>query len=307
MSDVTALPASAVGHLGDLDPVHAAVIGFLARYRGQTFTDYKHDMSLFLGWCQENNIPPLLITRAQLEFYIRWLQDHGWAQATVSRRFTTIASFYRCATMDDVIAKNPAIGVRRPEVDGEAQHRPCLTPVQFAMLLEAAREHSPTAHATVALLGMMGLRIAEACSLNVESIRVRDGFDVVTFRGKGGKSFIEPLPASVLRAVRQCIGDRTSGPLLTTRIGTRMDRKAAGRLLDRLAADAGMPDLDVSPHALRRTFCSSGLHQGVPLIDMQRAMRHARPETTLRYDRRERSMVTHAAHGVAAYLAGMAG
>ncbi len=44
---------------------------------------------------------------------------------------------------------------------------------------------------------------------------------------------------------------------------------------------------------------------GVPLRDMQYAMRHADSRTTLRYDMARADLDRHAAHAVAAYLAGM--
>ncbi len=61
----------------------------------------------------------------------------------------------------------------------------------------------------------------------------------------------------------------------------------------------------ISPHGLRRTFCTAGLLTGIPLRDMQNAMRHADPRTTLRYDMAKANLDRHAAHAVAAYLAGM--
>jgi site-specific recombinase XerD len=60
-----------------------------------------------------------------------------------------------------------------------------------------------------------------------------------------------------------------------------------------------------SPHSLRRTFCTAGLVSGVPLRDMQYAMRHADSRTTLRYDMSRSNLDRHAAHAVAAYLAGL--
>ena len=55
----------------------------------------------------------------------------------------------------------------------------------------------------------------------------------------------------------------------------------------------------------RFTFCTAGLLINVPLRDMQLAMRHADSRTTLRYDMARANLDRHAAHAVAAYLAGM--
>ena len=61
----------------------------------------------------------------------------------------------------------------------------------------------------------------------------------------------------------------------------------------------------ISPHGLRRTFCTTGLVAGISIRDMQYAMRHADPRTTMRYDMAKANLDRHAAHAVAAYLAGM--
>jgi integrase/recombinase XerD len=108
----------------------------------------------------------------------------------------------------------------------------------------------------------------------------------------------------VLRAVRQAAAERTAGPLLRTRTGRRLDRPAASRIVTRLARRAGITH-PISPHGLRRTFCTSVLIAGVPIRDMQHAMRHSDPRTTLRYDMAKTNLDRHAAHAVAAYLAGM--
>lgn len=83
-----------------------------------------------------------------------------------------------------------------------------------------------------------------------------------------------------------------------------MDRAAATRALQRVAKAAGV-NRPISPHGLRSTLCTTGLVAGVALRDMQYAMRHADPRTTLRYDMAKANLDRHASHAVAAYLSGM--
>lgn len=304
MQDVSPLMPTAIGHLRDLDPLSYAVAGFLARYKGGTLTEYTRDLKVFLGWCQEQQLDPLKARRGELEFYVRDLEGRGLAQATVSRRFTTVAVFYKYVALDEIIAKDPAVGVARPKVDRAAQRRVFLTPLEFASLLEAARAAGPTEHCLVALLGMSGLRIAEACSLDVDSVSVMNGHDVIRFIGKGNKAALMPLPGPVRRAVVECIGTRTAGPLLRSRTGARMDRCCAGRMMRRLAKVAHVRS-DVSPHALRRTFVTSGLTSGVPMRDVQIAARHANPATTALYDMAAGNLDRHGSIRIASFLAGV--
>ena len=46
-------------------------------------------------WCAERVVEPLLAERPHLELYLRWLEQQGLAPATIGRRVTTVAGFYR--------------------------------------------------------------------------------------------------------------------------------------------------------------------------------------------------------------------
>jgi integrase/recombinase XerD len=65
-----------------------------------------------------------------------------------------------------------------------------------------------------------------------------------------------------------------------TRTGAGMDRRSVHRYVALTAQVAGITRT-IGPHALRRTVGTVGLNQGIPLRDIQRLLRHPRPETTL--------------------------
>lgn len=281
-----------------------ALISFLARYRGATLRAYQQDLKAYLRWCNDRQLQPLQVTRPHLELYLRWLEDRGYAPATIGRRFTTVAGFYRYAVLDGHLQVDPSVAVSRPKVPWEAQRRTVLHPLEFAALLTAAREHGPGSHALVALLGMTGLRVGEACRLDVTDLQAQAGYELLTVIGKGHKPALIPLPVPVLRAVREATGDRHAGPMLLNTRGGRLSPSSAAARLRTLGRHAGL-SRPFSPHSLRRTFCTAGLLINVPLRDMQLAMRHADSRTTLRYDMARANLDRHAAHTVAAYLAGM--
>ena len=282
-----------------------AVFGFLARYRGDTLRAYRQDLKAYLGWCQQHDLRPLRAQRPHLELYLRWMEQRGYAAATIGRRFATVAGFYRYAVIDGHLAADPTLAVTRPAVPWEGQRRTVLHPLEFAALLTAARRDGPHSHALVALLGMIGLRVGEVCRLDVTDLRQQAGYELLGVVGKGNKPAVIPLPIPVLRAVREAAGERRTGALLLNRKGERFRRGSVAARLTRLGSTAGLTT-PVSPHGLRRTFCTAGLIAGVPLRDMQYAMRHADARTTMRYDMARANLDRHAAHAVAAYLAGMA-
>ncbi len=287
-----------------LDVTRLAVGSFLARYREPTLTAYTQDLKVFLCCCQTYDRQALRVTRGELEMYVRHLESRGYAPATLARRFGTVATFYKYAVIDGVLPANPAVAVTRPKVAWEGQKRTVLHPLEFAALLAAARGSGPNDHALVCLLGMLGLRVSEACATDITHLRYEAGYELLHVLGKGAKPADIPLPIPVLRAVRDAVDGRSSGPILRTRSVRRMDRAGASRALTRVARAAGITR-PISPHGLRRTFCTTGLVAGISIRDMQYAMRHADPRTAMRYDMAKTNLDRHAAHAVAAYLAGM--
>jgi integrase/recombinase XerD len=90
------------------DPTQLAALSFLARYRGDTLRAYKQDLRAFLGWCAEHDVEPLQALRPHLELYLRWMEQRRLAPATIGRRFTTVAGFYRYAVIDGLRMTSPS-------------------------------------------------------------------------------------------------------------------------------------------------------------------------------------------------------
>ena len=111
--------------------------------------------------------------------------------------------------------------------------------------------------ALIAMLGLLGLRIFEACGAAIADLGEEHGHRVLRVCGKGSKVVLTPLPPAVGRAIDRAVGDRTGGPILLNTRGTRMDRHAATRRLRRLADAAGVRIVRAHPHMLRHTFVTT--------------------------------------------------
>jgi integrase/recombinase XerD len=303
-----ALPAGTLGSFTSRDPLEQAILGYLAAYKGRTLDCYKQDLKVFLAFCENQQLHPLEAKRPHLELYLRWMEDHParWSESTISRRFGTVAGFYKAAVRDDLIVKDPTLSVKRPQVDRDKQRRTFLPPVEFATLLKHSTTADPMEAALMAILCLRGLRIAEACSLDVTSIGEHQGHRVIRYISKGGKARTHVLPAQAIKAVERAIGDRTEGPLLLNQWGNRMNRKNAGAVIKRLCRAAGV-DEDQSPHSMRRSFITTGLVTGINLYDMQRTVGHASPATTAIYDRLANDLNRDKSHEVAGFLSALGG
>jgi integrase/recombinase XerD len=111
---------------------------------------------------------------------------------------------------------------------------------KFEALITTARlSANGNDFALVAMLGLLGLRIFEACGSNIADLGEEHGHRVLRVRGKGGKVVLVPLPPAVARAIDRAVDGGRDGPILRNTLGVRMDRHAATRRLKRLATTAG--------------------------------------------------------------------
>jgi integrase/recombinase XerD len=279
---------------------------WLSRYKASTQQTYATYLPRWTAWCTGCGVNPLTARRADIERWLRTVADSGLSRASLAGHYDAVASIYRLALEENLIDVNPCARIPRPKVLRELQHREVLTVLEYAAFLTAARALGPTHHAIAVLGGMLGLRASEMAGLTVESLSTVRGYVTLTFVGKGDKPARMPVPLPALPAVQAAIDGRTSGPLLRTRTGAGMDRRSVHRYVARTAQVAGI-SRPIGPHALRRTVGTVGLNQGIPLRDIQRLLRHARPETTLAsYDISPDALERHAAHQVAGFLAGWA-
>src|SRR5512139_3938230 len=133
--------------------LRAAVSAYLGRYRGASRLHTESGLRIFLTWCAGQPLDPLASSRADIERYVRWLQEvRCYQPSTVSRRLSVVVGFYRVCVIDDILAHSPADYVRRPTVPPESPALG-LGHLQFEAPITSSRLSSnPNEFALVALL-----------------------------------------------------------------------------------------------------------------------------------------------------------
>jgi integrase/recombinase XerD len=281
-----------------------AVVGFLAGYSSpSTVEAYGLDLRLLFEWCAVQGLDPLEVTRTHLELFARHLEnDRGNCPSTIHRRLSTLKSFYRIAEIDDFMAKSPATYLRLPRVYRDETTTLGLDRFELNAVLAAARASGPADAALITVMGLLGLRVSEACNLRIQDTHgLERGHRTLTLVGKGRKPATLPLPVAVAAVLDAAAGERSAGLLLLRADGKPMNRNSAARVVIRLAKKAGIKKR-LSPHSLRHAFVTACLDAGVPLRDVQIAARHSDPRMTTRYDRARGNLDRHANYIVVGFI-----
>lgn len=290
-------------HLPREDLVAAS---FLAQYREPTRAGYVINLKQWFQWCSDRGISPLDAKRAHIDVFARELEEkHKLMRSTVAHKVGTVAGFYKYAYIEKYIEENPAEFLKRPSVPRESQ-RQALTRHELLRMLDCA-EHS--GHSSdillIGLLGLNGLRVGEATALNLEDVHRQGAFIVINVkREKGNRPGKIPLTGRIAFPLEARLRNgETTGPILRKRDGTRMDRKAAARIVTRLAKEAGITK-HLTPHSLRHTFVTLALDAGVNPRDVQNSLGYADMRQVSYYDRSKDDIARNATHLVAAWVEG---
>jgi len=216
--------------------------------------------------------------------------DH--APRSRARALASVRALYRHLVSTARVPSNPARTVRSPKLPVKL---PRVLPVDevFAVLAVAGKE-GPLGlrdRAVFELLYGSGLRVSEACGLDVEDLDLRAR--TVRVLGKGRKERLCPMNPGCVTALRRWIERR--GELLATPArgqdpsalflnhrGGRLTARSVARHLDRTVLQLAL-QRKVSPHALRHSFATHLLAGGADVRCIQELLGHASLSTTQRY------------------------
>ena len=180
---VTIAPHKSAGAFLDAYLRELLAVGNRSPY---TIRNYRSDIGHFLWYCEESGIEPLEITRARFRTYLGSLREDGIVAASVTRRTSTIHSFYRYLQREGALSHDPLHGValpKRPKRLPKVLQRPTIEALLAAP--DLATPQGLRDRAILELLYGGGLRISELSALDVGSVVIDEMAAIV--RGKGNK------------------------------------------------------------------------------------------------------------------------
>lgn len=287
-----------------LDSDWHAAIAFLARYGEPTRSNYEIALKQWFEWLAPREVRPLDVVRTHVEIWMRELEEKRHLKpATVAGKIGVICGFYKLAKIDRRILDNPCDHLRRPKVPNEST-RQGLNRLEVQRLLDASMRLGTQEHALICVMALLGPRVGEVCLLDVDDVGWQGSYRTLRLRReKGNRSGLVPLTPRLSMALDHHLGTRTTGSLFTKRNGTRMDRKAAARVLERCVKAAGITK-HITPHSLRHTFITIAMNSGAGMRDLQNSMGYADARQLTRYDRDKDNLSSHSTWQVAAAVEG---
>ena len=226
--------------------------------------------------------------------------------STIGRKLSSVRAFCRFLVKRGVLAGNPAAAIRGPKkpkglpraLDVDDAYRLVDAPTTIGKIAHRKLSSAEEARhellrlrdrAMMDLIYSTGLRVSEACALDVTDIdHTRYGTPIVLVRhGKGGKSREVPLVGQAQTSVdeylpaRQALG-ASDGALFVNAMGERLTPRSVQRMVKKWTIAGGV-HANATPHGLRHSFATHLLDEGVDLRSIQELLGHASLSSTQIY------------------------
>lgn len=234
------------------------------------------------------------VDRLALRGFLGWGRRRGLSRNTLGRKLSSTRAFFRHLHAEELIATNPATGVRSPKAERRLPSHAGRGVLEAVFATAEARAAEGELRGTrdlliLELLYGSGLRLAELHGLNLADVDARTGQARVL--GKGNKERIVPVTAASVIALgryqprrREVLaGTGSDSPaLLVGPKGARLSRRSIQRMVSKSLEQAAEGSA-LSVHSLRHSFATHLLDAGADLMAVKELLGHASLSTTRIY------------------------
>jgi len=271
----------------------------------RTIRAYTVALRDFAAWFSESTgkeLTPAHITPLDVKAYRQHLVEvQRHKPATVNNYLAGVRAYARWAKRTGQAEHDPTNGIKSIAQEDAAPRWLAHTD-QFALLraveeevqlgelrakgdlLHPALIWSRRDKALLVLLLNTGLRLAEAASLRLDVVEIRERSGQVEVIGKGQKARQVPLNSDARKALLGWLAVRPPSDcdaLFLSQKGGALSARAIAFRVTELAERAGLED--VSPHTLRHSFAKNLIDAGVSIEKVAKLLGHGSLETTRLY------------------------
>ena len=260
---------------------------------------YRYDLDLFLTYlanCKINDLDQ--INTDHVRNYISWCRRKHLSSRTISRRISTLRSFFRFLLSEKYIETDPTGLIGHPKLGRSLPKALSIEEVDRLLEVSDNLDRGGPLEARnnvmLHLLYATGLRVSELVKLPLISINRQSGN--LRVLGKGSKERLVPIGEQAMVLLEEYLDHirplllkgKMSPSLFVTRQGKAMSRTRYWQILRGIAAKASI-DKEVSPHVLRHSFATHLLENGADLRSVQLMLGHSDISTTQLYTHIEQS------------------
>ncbi|WP_314061842.1 tyrosine recombinase XerC [uncultured Vagococcus sp.] len=261
-------------------------------YSIKTQEAYRDDINDFFDFLKETGDDQYLeVNHQDIRIYLSFLYDKNYSRNSVSRKISSLRSFYQYLLKQQVVKENPFSYVQMRKKKLRLPR--FFYEKEIEVLFQAAEGHAPLDYRNKALLEVLygtGIRVSECANIQLEDVDFET--NVLLIHGKGNKERYVPFGSfagealldyfesgrSVLMEKHQ----KSHHYVFVNHHGEQITSTGIQYVLKQIIKKSSLT-AEIHPHMLRHTFATHLLNNGADMRTVQELLGHVSLSSTQIY------------------------
>ena len=248
-------------------------------YSELTIKSYQLDLTDFFRYVESKKINYLTITNHDVREYLKYLDSCNLKNSTISRRISTLRTFYNYLVDENIVENNVFHNVKNPKLEKKLPNY--LNYNEMEELLESIDISTSEGLKRRLLIEMFystGCRVSEMINVKISDIDFTN--KTIRIMGKGSKERIVYFGDYASKYLENYLSKvKCDKYLFTTKNGEKLTVNEVEQIVKDIMKHISIKT-HVTPHTLRHTFATHLLNNGADIKTVQELLGHANLSTT---------------------------
>ena len=251
-------------------------------YSKLTIINYERDLLEFKTFINKDLSK---ITKADIKLYLLNLFDNNNKSSTVSRKISSLKSFYNFLNENNYININPTLTIKYPKKEKSLPKFVQYNELNEMLEISLEGEFGERNNLIIELIYNTGVRVSELVNIKIKDIDFKNNkirvlgkgsYERFTFFGDYAK---EALNKYISNLRCKLLNNKTNDYLFLNKNGDNITTRGVEKIIANIIKRTSIKT-KVSPHTLRHTFATHLLDNGCDLRSVQDMLGHKNINTT---------------------------